>query len=299
MEQGLKKGYEDAFEPARKDGYDKGYVEAFDNVKNRFEQHIHEPLEDLKNILGYFDQYKKELLWEAEQSFVLLAVKLAEKIVQRNIEISPEMVKNTVASALETVSQTTNISIRVSPDDISIIEELKGELEYVLGRFDSVRFQPDVNIQRGGCLVLTERGKVDAQIEVQLERIARDILETNSSLNIGDEDLQQRIKQAALSADATIDTGEQGDIESQNLVDDIDDPVKEQTNERISESENNIIEEPGLQVSQEVEPQVSQADGMDMTDKSQNTVSQPEPKIDQAAELRKQMKDNIESDNQE
>ncbi len=304
FEQGKKKGYADAFEPARKEGYDKGYAEAFDNVKKRFENHMHEPLNDIKRVLDYFDKNKKQLLWEAEQSFVILAVKLAEKVIQRNIEINPEMVKDTVASALETVNQTTNVVIRVSPEDISIIEELKGELEYVLGRFDTVKFHPDINIRRGGCIVLTERGKVDARIEVQIERIARDILESDSDLDCGDEDIQQRIEQVVLSENITNDSSQEGPD-----ISDIDNVIGNNNGTQQSESiadvehvvtEEDVLENEDQEVPHLEESQNSQVEEIDnAADSVESDEPQPQSGKDQATELRKQMENNTDSDKQE
>ena len=186
-ESGQKKGYEDAYAPAEKKGYDTGHAKALQDIKQRFEMHINEPLQDTKAIIEYFETNKKQLLWQAEQSFVVLAVKLAEKVIRREIELQPELVKDTVRMALETVSKTTNVVIRVSPQDISIIEDLKSSLSDLLGRFTSVSITPDESVSRGGCIVQSERGRVDARIETQIDRIARDILEPGACLDIEEE----------------------------------------------------------------------------------------------------------------
>ena len=299
MEHGRKKGYEDAYEPARKKGYETGYAEALEKVKEHFELHIHEPLQNLNIVLDYFDLNKKRLIWEAEQSFVLLAVKLAEKVIFRNIELNPEMIKDTVIAALDTVSQTTNVVVRVSPEDISIIEELKGDLDYVLGRFDSVKFQPDANVSRGGCVVLTERGKVDSQIEVQLQRIARDILETNTSLDIGEEDLQQRIGQAIKDSVIPENPIESEGSVIQELADDISNTgeIEEQSDTAEVDDSQALADDPQVQIGQELIQ--STEDIEDIADTSESDDSQSEPKRDQATELRKQMENNDQQENQD
>ena len=311
--QGSKKGYEDAFEPAKKDGYEKGYAQALEDIKSKFEEHIDEPLKDLSDILNYFEENKTRLIWEAEQSFALLSIKLAEKVIHRNIELHPEMIKDSVAAALDTVSQTSNIAIRVSPDDISVIEELKGELDYILGRFKSVKFQPDINISRGGCLVLTERGKVDARIEVQLERIARDILETEDKLDIGLEDEQLRFVRAAKDAGVYLDEVAETKSEpvSETAVEQevseeaaaplqVEDTVETSMPEIKEESAEDVIADDSIadEIS-EVAPIEQPAENVDAAVENKENETQPEPKRDQATELRKQMENNNETDNQE
>lgn len=282
---GQKKGYDDAYSPAQKKGYDAGYAQALAEVKERFELHINEPLEDTRAILEYFDSNKKRLLWQAEQSFVVLAIKLAEKVIRQKIELHPELVKDTVRAALETVARTTNVVIRVSPDDISIIEDLKGSLSDILGRFTSVSITPDETINRGGCVLQTERGKVDARIEKQIDRIARDILEPGAVLEIEDES-------DSLSVDKLIEDSSQQEevlnpVVPTALVPEaiIDFPLDEEIELELSNLESEGSANP-------LETETDNQEG------NEPEVKAEELPTDQAERLRRQMKDQAGQDDQ-
>ncbi|MBN2063923.1 MAG: hypothetical protein JW745_03895 [Sedimentisphaerales bacterium] len=256
LELGRQKGYEDAFAPAEKKGYDQGYATALAEVKNKFEDHIAEPLADLKRIIEYFETNKKQLIWQAEQSFVVLAVKLAEKVIRREIEVNPELICQSVRAALEVVAHTTNVVVKVSPCDVAIIEDLKGSLGDVLGRFENVSIKPDEAVEKGGCIVQTERGRVDARIETQLARIARDILEPGAVL----------------------------DIEQQQDTQEIDKLIRETSANSNAEVVADELEqaEPSAQIQQAQEPE---------QDLSQMADEQTQQQIDQATRLREQVKD--------
>ncbi len=274
-ELGQKKGYDDAYGPAEKKGYDDGHAKALEEIKQRFEMHIDEPLADTKKIIEYFDSNKTRLLWEAEQSFVVLAIKLAEKVVRREIELRPEIISETVRGALETVARTTNVVIKVSPEDISIIEDLKGSLSDILGRFSSVTITPDETISRGGCVVLTERGRVDARIETQIDRIARDILEPGACLEIEEQE-------ESLPVDKLIGETSQQEQEPEAIEEVIEETEKELPQEAV------VQEQPELEVEEPVEEAVTEMP------ESAEDVSQelePETPIDQAESLRQQMKE--------
>lgn len=186
--EGKQKGYEDAYSPAEKKGYDDGYAKAFEDVRQRFEHLMEKPFEDVKKIMDYFESGKRQLMWEAEQSFVVLAVKLAEKLIRERLEVDRSLVARTLRAALETVAETTNVVIRLNPDDIKIIEDLKGSLSDVLGRFESIELRADESVSCGGCIVQNKRGKVDARIETQLQRLSHEIIEPGACLEIADEE---------------------------------------------------------------------------------------------------------------
>ncbi|MBZ0115773.1 MAG: flagellar assembly protein FliH, partial [Sandaracinaceae bacterium] len=55
------------------------------------------------------------------------------------------------------------VRLRVSPGDVGALEAL------------GVPLEPDPSMERGGCVVHTELGDVDARVEVRLEALLRAI----------------------------------------------------------------------------------------------------------------------------
>ena len=64
----------------------------------------------------------------------------------------------------------------VNPDDLELVRETAGTLLAELGGMEHLEIQSDRRVPRGGTVVRTAEGEVDATIETKLAR-AREVLE--------------------------------------------------------------------------------------------------------------------------
>jgi len=48
--------------------------------------------------------------------------------------------------------------------------------EQALGEYETITFETDDNLPGGSCQLLTDHGRIDAQLETQLNRIADELL---------------------------------------------------------------------------------------------------------------------------
>ena len=61
----------------------------------------------------------------------------------------------------------------VNPDDLEIVREAMEELRASLGGIEHCVVESERRVARGGCIVRTPVGDVDARVETKLERAAR------------------------------------------------------------------------------------------------------------------------------
>jgi type III secretion protein L len=116
---------------------------------------------------------------DAERDLLRLAVKIAEKIVGREIERDDETLAHIVAAALRGARRHTNIVVRLNPTDMPQVksrEELLRRLTHA-AYFD---FVADPGVGRGGCIIESDTGTIDAQLETQLRIIERALLALSS-----------------------------------------------------------------------------------------------------------------------
>ena len=97
----------------------------------------------------------------AEGELRRLAVRIAEKILARQLTLTPEAVTDVVRQALGAV-RARRVTVRVHPDDLPLTQEITG-----------AAFVADPLIERGGCIVDTGHGTVDARLATQLAAIER------------------------------------------------------------------------------------------------------------------------------
>jgi type III secretion system HrpE/YscL family protein len=102
-----------------------------------------------------------------------LAVRIAERILARTIALSPDAVADVASQALALAGEPRQVRVRCNPADLATLKAAGGRLGAVVSGAEVVAFDPDAAVSRGGCVVETELGAVDARLEVQLEAIER------------------------------------------------------------------------------------------------------------------------------
>jgi type III secretion protein L len=135
-----------------------------------------EGLTGVTEVLSKAHLERGRLLASVEKDAVVLACKIAEKIIGRELEKAPKEILRICATAIETVRQATQMVVRVHPDDAQILRAHRQELFELVGRTKDIAIKEDSEIARGGCVIETEAGTIDAQLSTQIEMI-RAVLE--------------------------------------------------------------------------------------------------------------------------
>jgi flagellar assembly protein FliH len=101
---------------------------------------------------------------DAEARAVQLALAIAEKVVAGALEVAPERVVDVVRGALRGLLDAERLIVCVHPDDVELVRAAG------LGSPDMhMEVHSERRIARGGALVRTSVGEVDAQIEHKLD----------------------------------------------------------------------------------------------------------------------------------
>lgn len=111
-----------------------------------------------------------------ERDLVKLSLTIAEKIVGEQMRVEPNTITDIVANALQAVRHQREIYIRVNTEDYETIAAQKYMLVEQLSRASDIDIRPDPEIERGGCLVESEQGTIDASLEKQLNAIEKILL---------------------------------------------------------------------------------------------------------------------------
>lgn len=111
----------------------------------------------------------------AERDLLRLAVKLAEKIIGREIERDAGALADIVSTALRHARQNESLTVRISPSDMPAIEAHRARLDPA-GRARFLDLVPDPRVRPGGCVIESESGTVDAQLDTQLRVLERALL---------------------------------------------------------------------------------------------------------------------------
>ena len=82
-----------------------------------------------------------------------------------------------VHECLAYVEDKTKVIIRVNPDDLEAVRRHRNDWLESLESIDHLLIEAEPTVARGGCVVETPIGDVDAQIEERLKRLRTALLE--------------------------------------------------------------------------------------------------------------------------
>jgi flagellar assembly protein FliH len=120
----------------------------------------------LEEAVGAARALRDELVDGVEADAARLALAIAEKVVAGALEIAPERVVDVVRGALRGLLDGERIVVCVHPDDVELLRAAG------LGSPDAhVEVHGERRVARGGALVRTSVGEVDAQIESKLDAV--------------------------------------------------------------------------------------------------------------------------------
>lgn len=154
---------------ARKAGYQDGYRDglvALDNFKQSFAQ---QATSQIGALLDSFDEQLSALDAEMAAALARSAVLLAQQVLRAELDSHPEVVARVAAEAVNAVMLSArHIAVHVHPADLPLVAE--GAADALQAR--GARLSADNSIQRGGVLVQSDVGAVDARIAVRWAQAA-------------------------------------------------------------------------------------------------------------------------------
>lgn len=173
-------GYEQASQRGHADGYEKGLTEGREAGRLEASEQQRENLERLETtwtkLCGRIEKAYVTIERETRQDAVEFALRVAERVVHRVIEVDPTVCVDQVAEALAHVMQPMHVSIHIHADDRPAMLEALPQIMEQFDQFPRLRLVDDAEVDRGGVVVRYGEGLIDARIETQLKRIADAIL---------------------------------------------------------------------------------------------------------------------------
>jgi flagellar assembly protein FliH len=111
-----------------------------------------------------------------DQIFEILFL-IIEKVIHREIQISPDIIVDTVKSACSHLMETDEIRLRLHPSDFEYIRDIERILTQNLTGKRHIHFIEDTSIDRGGIIIDTEFGEIDASIRSQIDHMKEVLLD--------------------------------------------------------------------------------------------------------------------------
>ncbi len=144
--------HDEAREEGYRKGYDQGYRDAVSSAVRL--------LEDTATL-------GDRLAHEAAK----LATAIASYIIGEHVRVAPNAVKKFAIRALQESVVGESARIAVNPDDEAVVKGALDDLRRIAGGAP-VEVEVDSQLTRGGCVVRTSFGEVDASVEALVKAVA-------------------------------------------------------------------------------------------------------------------------------
>lgn len=154
-------------EQARSEGFEQGRAAGLEAARAEIEASARALAEAAQGVI----EVQERTAEAVERDAVELGLQVAGKILPAALLAQPEVVAYAVQGALRRVSGQRTLSVLVSPEDLETVRAVLGEQQQP-GASEPFELLADPQVRRGGAIVRTTDGEVDAQVSTQLERAA-------------------------------------------------------------------------------------------------------------------------------
>lgn len=145
-----------------------------------------EKLKEAAQAAGFAEGYQKwaehialleteiaKVRGDLEKLLIPVSLKAAKKIVGREIELSESTIVDIVSNTLKSVSQHKKVTIYVNKKDLEPLEKGRSRLKDIFESLEVLSLRERTDIARGGCVIETEGGIINAQLENQWSALER------------------------------------------------------------------------------------------------------------------------------
>ena len=156
---------------------DKAVEEGRDEGFKKGEEEVNRLIERTHAIINAAIDNKKNIIENTEEQLVGLVLLIAKKVVKVISETEKDVVIENVREALKKLGKETEIAIKVNTKDLGLTTKNKRNFISMVESLERVKVEEDDRITRGGCVIETSLGDVDARIQTQLQIIEEKIRE--------------------------------------------------------------------------------------------------------------------------
>jgi flagellar assembly protein FliH len=152
--------------------YERGRLEAEQALSQQLLQQRAEVHELMGGVLTSLRQAVPQIVRETENAMIALTLSVAQKLVA-GLPISVALVEEVVRDALAQIEGTAQFTVRLHPADLALLQKSDSPLLSSGDGAAEFRFLSSPEVTRGGCLVQTHFGTVDARRETKFDLLQR------------------------------------------------------------------------------------------------------------------------------
>ena len=161
---------------ARREGLDLARREALEEASKKISAETSALADLLRKAASSVEEQRAELAAAGERDLVKLALAVAAKIVKAAVALDQPVAEENLRRAVELTARRRDLRVLLHPDDLARVETYLPALRREFSDLEAVALAAYPSVARGGVIVQTREGAVDATIAAQLDQIERGLL---------------------------------------------------------------------------------------------------------------------------
>lgn len=156
---------------AEKEAREKGYAEGFKKGELEAKEEFKPFLETTENIIQELSGFRKRMYSKVEREMIEMVISLVKKVIHFELSTRDDGIQEMIRLAVQSVLDKESMTIKINPKDKEQAESFRPELQRMFGEIKNISFESNTGVERGGCIIETNFGTVDARMDQLEERI--------------------------------------------------------------------------------------------------------------------------------
>jgi flagellar assembly protein FliH len=153
-------------------GYERGRLDGERALSEQLLRQRNEMLQLHRGVIDSLRQAIPRVIQDAETALAAIALEAAGRLVA-GLPISAEMVEACVREAMAQAEEAVEFQIFVHPEDLALLQQHSSPLVSATKEAAKLHFHASPDVTRGGCLVETRFGTIDARRETKLQQLEK------------------------------------------------------------------------------------------------------------------------------
>jgi flagellar assembly protein FliH len=168
----MKEDFKARISRLEREAYEKGFAQGQNDGLDLEKSKLEEMGKQYEALLLELRDLKLQIFHESEGEMLRLIELMLRKIIGEEIKTNNAVIKHCITSAAKFLTDKRKVRIIINPDDMEEVKKMLPDLAR-LAKGGNFQLMEDPSIGKGGCILETGFGRVNATIEDQMDEVLK------------------------------------------------------------------------------------------------------------------------------
>ena len=155
-------------EAIEREAFVKGFAAGEESGRELAMKAVDATTQTLARLITELTEMKDLLRKQAEVDLLKISIAISRRVIRQKLSQNPEVVMEYIHEAIKKIGHAETVLIRIHPQYLDRLTEERAKLMGLVDGTKWLRFEPDIKLMPGECVVETPDRIVDARLDSQL-----------------------------------------------------------------------------------------------------------------------------------